>query len=124
MPIFLNDKEIGNLIKEKRIKLGLTQTQLGERLGVGAGAVNKWEQGTVTNIKREILRNISIELKIHPAYLIGLAFDKKEYLISSADFSENEMDEITNFIRFVVYKRTNQLKGLQYSFMDKGGNEQ
>ena len=123
MTTFLNNKEIGNLIKEKRIKLGLTQTQLGERLGVGAGAVNKWEQGTVTNIKREILRNIAIELKIHPAYLIGLAFDQKEYVISSADFSENEMDEITNFIRFVVYKRTNQLKGLQHSFINKGGNE-
>ena len=101
----LTDQEIGNLIKEKRIKLGLTQTQLGERLGVGAGAVNKWEQGTVTNIKREVLRNISLELKIHPARLIGLNVNPKEFIISSTDFTEAELTEIFNYCKFILYKR-------------------
>lgn len=113
----LTDQEIGQLIKEKRLKLGLTQTQLGEKLGVGAGAVNKWEQGIVTNIKREILRNISIELKIHPAYLIGLGVNDKEFTISAVDFSEDEMIEIMNFVRFVAYKRKHEIEGLQVSFM-------
>lgn len=102
---YLTDQEIGNLIKEKRLKLGLTQTQLGERLGVGAGAVNKWEQGTVTNIKREVLRNISLELKIHPARLIGLNVNPKEFIVSSTDFTDSELTEIFNFCKFVLYKR-------------------
>lgn len=112
----LTDKEIGQLIRDKRIKLGMTQTQLGEKLGVGAAAVNKWEQGIVTNIKREILRNISIELKIHPAYLIGLGVNPKEFTISSVDFSDNELNEIMNFIRFVAYKRENKLNRLNDNF--------
>ena len=103
MTTFLNDKEIGNLIKEKRIKLGLTQTQLGKHLGVGAAAVNKWEQGTVTNIKREILRNISLTLRIHPAYLIGINPD--EFSISLTAFDKNEVNEITEFCKYLIHKR-------------------
>ena len=113
----MTDQEIGALIKEKRLGLGLTQSQLGKQLGVGAGAVNKWEQGVVTNIKREVLRNLSLTLKIHPAYLIGLTFNPKEFVISSVDFSDDELSEIQNFIQFVVFKRSKNLKGLQYSFM-------
>lgn len=116
MTTHLTDKEIGQVIRDKRVKLGLTQTQLGERLGVGAAAVNKWEQGVVTNIKREVLRNISIELKIHPAYLIGLGFNAKEFIVSSVYFSEDELNEIINFVRFVTYKRENKLNGLNDNF--------
>ncbi len=35
--------ELGKKIKEFRLKAGLTQEQLGDRLGVGAQAVSKWE---------------------------------------------------------------------------------
>lgn len=108
MENYLTDQEIGQLIKEKRLKLGLTQTQLGEKLGVGAGAVNKWEMGVVTNIKREVLRGISYTLKIHPARLIGLTFNPKEFVISSADFSDDEMAEIINFCNYLRYKRREQ----------------
>lgn len=111
---YMSNEEIGSLIKQKRLELKLTQAQLGERLGVGAAAVNKWEQGVVTNIKREVLRNISVELKIHPAYLIGLGFDKREFIVSDVDFSNDELDEIQNFIRYVVYKR----KGVQKGFLN------
>lgn len=118
MTTYMSNEEIGSLIKQKRLELKLTQAQLGERLGVGAAAVNKWEQGVVTNIKREVLRNISVELKIHPAYLIGLGVNPKEFILSSVDFSEDELNEIMNYVRFVVYKRKHELKGLQHSFIN------
>jgi len=38
--------EIGNKIKFLRRKAGLTQEQLGERLGLSAQSVSKWETGT------------------------------------------------------------------------------
>lgn len=98
----LTDAEIGQIIKKRRLAMGLTQTQLGEKLGVGAGAVNKWEQGVVTNIKREILRKIAIELGIHPSQLIGLAFDAME---TDFDYSPDEMREIFNYIQYVKSKR-------------------
>ena len=36
---------INEIIREKRRKLGLTQEQLAERLGVSRQSVSKWETG-------------------------------------------------------------------------------
>ena len=36
---------IGDRIKQKRRKLGLTQAELGEKLNITDRAVSKWEQG-------------------------------------------------------------------------------
>lgn len=99
------DEEIGQLIRDKRKALNLTQTQLGEKLGVGAAAVNKWEQGKVTNIKRTILHGLSDILKIHPAQLIGFGYDNKHLYISRLDFTDEEYADIENFVRFIKFKR-------------------
>ena len=56
---YLSDKEIGYIIKRARMLRNLTQAELGERLGVQAAAVQKWESGKVTNIKRNILRDMA-----------------------------------------------------------------
>ena len=41
---------VGEKIKEYRKKMGLTQTELGEMLGVQKNAVSKWECGRVEDI--------------------------------------------------------------------------
>ena len=45
--------DIGNLIKKLRKERGLSQEELGALLGVQRAAVQKWECGTVKNLKRE-----------------------------------------------------------------------
>lgn len=77
---FLTDDQIGSLIKKHRILRNLTQGELGELVGVQAAAVQKWESGKVKNIKRSVLRDLSIVLKINPSLLIGIPteeFDKR-----------------------------------------------
>lgn len=37
---------IGEVIREKRKELELTQEQVAQRLGISAPAVNKWERGS------------------------------------------------------------------------------
>lgn len=101
----LTDLEIGQIIKRRRLELGLTQTQLGEKLGVGAGAVNKWEQGKVTNIKRDVLRNLTLELQIPTALLIGLGSVKDLLLFGTEEFSQEEITEIINFVEYIKSKR-------------------
>lgn len=69
---FYTDEEIGMIIKNARISLDMTQRVLGEKLGVQPAAVQKWESGKVMNIKRSVLRQLALELKISPAVLIGI----------------------------------------------------
>lgn len=102
---YLTNEEIGKLIKEKREMFGWTQAQLGEKLGVGASAVNKWELGTVYNIKREMLRNLAVVLKVHPANLIGIKLEVTEIMVSVDEFSTSEIVEIQNYINYIKSKR-------------------
>ena len=41
----MNQQKIGKLIAKLRKEKGLTQAELGEKLGVGYKAVSKWENG-------------------------------------------------------------------------------
>lgn len=61
---------MGQKIKYHRKRLGLTQTELGERLGVEKNAVSKWECGRVESISASKIRTM--------AQLFGVAFS---YLI-------------------------------------------
>lgn len=71
--------EMGEIIKELRIKNDLTMEQLADRLGVGKSAVNKWEKGYVTNIKRPTIKKMAEIFGVSPAYLMGYeTFDTAE----------------------------------------------
>lgn len=57
----LDSQNIGKLIKQLRIRAGLTQNELAERIGVGNKAVSKWEQGRgIPDIS--LLYRLSLEL--------------------------------------------------------------
>lgn len=53
----LDNKKIAGFIAKKRKKLGLTQTEVAEKLKVSFQAVSKWENGTLPNI--EILAELA-----------------------------------------------------------------
>jgi len=66
------DIQIGQIIKQKRQELGMTQTELGQKMGVGKTAVAKWEAGKVKNLKRDALPLLADILRISPLALIGI----------------------------------------------------
>ena len=43
---WLIDKKIGSVIRMQRVKLGLSQTELGKALGVTFQQIQKYERGT------------------------------------------------------------------------------
>ena len=61
----------GERIKQLRLEKGLTQEELGARLGVQRAAVQKYEKGTVKNIKRDALIRLAEVLDTTPEYLLG-----------------------------------------------------
>lgn len=61
---------IGDRIREKREKKGLTQVELAEALGITKQAVNSWEKGT-QNPSSVILRYVADELECTADYLVG-----------------------------------------------------
>lgn len=63
---------MGDRIKMKREENGLTMAELGSILGVQASAVNKWEKGHVSNIKRSTIAQMAKLFDVNPVWLMGL----------------------------------------------------
>lgn len=61
---------MGEYIKQLRIENGWSQEQLGKKVGVNRAAVNKWEQGTVENIKRSTIKKLSEIFDVSPCDLM------------------------------------------------------
>lgn len=77
---------IGEKIKMQRKSLGLTQTELGAKLGVQKNAVSKWECGRVDDIPSSKIKVMAQLFGVKPSYLI----DDKDALPADAipiDFS-------------------------------------
>lgn len=68
--------EIKDLIKSKRLQLGLTLEELGNKVGVSKATVLRWESGEIQNMRREKIAKLAIALQTTPEYLMG--WEEKE----------------------------------------------
>ena len=63
--------DIGIRIKKLRTLAGLSQEELGRRVGVQRAAINKYEKGSVTNIPIHTIEKIASVLDVSPTYIVG-----------------------------------------------------
>ena len=63
--------EVGKRIRALRTARGLTQEELGKLLGVKKAAVQKYENGSVENLKRATVLKLSEIFDVSPSYLMG-----------------------------------------------------
>ena len=64
--------DTGSRIKEARLRAGLTQKELAEKLGVKFSAVHKYESGMVVNLKRETVNALAQALDVKASWLLCL----------------------------------------------------
>jgi transcriptional regulator with XRE-family HTH domain len=62
--------DIGQKIKEARLRKGLTQEELGNIVGLQKSAIAKYENGRVVNIKRSTLQKLALALDLRGSDLI------------------------------------------------------
>lgn len=79
-------KEVGAVKTAEKIKMlrtqkGMTQEELGKVCGLQRAAINKYEKGTVVNIKRSVLQKLADALGVAPVDLL----DDEESVIIGAD---------------------------------------
>lgn len=87
--------DFGTFIKNRRLELGLTLEQVGDKCGVSKTTVRKWELGIIQNIRRDKIAQLAAVLEIDPVDLIGS--DMPETAPSSktrgsADAADDDMD--------------------------------
>ena len=60
----------GEKIRALRKAIGMTQEELGEKIGVQKAAINKYETGLVVNLKRGTIHKLAKALGVSPVYLL------------------------------------------------------
>ncbi len=68
-------KNVGKKIKEQRLRKGLTQLELAQKLNVESSTISSWERGE-NNIKAPDLRTVAIVLDISSDELLGINSNK------------------------------------------------
>ncbi|MFP3722099.1 helix-turn-helix transcriptional regulator [Niallia circulans] len=63
----------GIRIKELRLKKGLSQDELAERLGMNRVNISHYERGKITNIPSDVLMKIAKVLNTNTDYILGLS---------------------------------------------------
>ena len=101
---------VGEKIKYLRESMNLTQTELGDRLGVKKNAVSKWECGRVEDIPTSKIKAMANLFGVKASYLIEDEEPKKEVSDEDIQFAlfggkdeitEKMYEEVKNFAAFL-----------------------
>ena len=101
---------VGEKIKHLRESMNLTQTELGDRLGVKKNAVSKWECGRVEDIPTSKIKAMANLFGVKASYLIEDEEPKKEVSDDDIQFAlfggkdeitEKMYEEVKNFAAFL-----------------------
>lgn len=103
-------KEFGERLKKLRKERGLTQSQVANDLGIAQPTIYKYEKG-LRNAPMSVLQKFANYFEMSITELIGVPTpsinDESEWIeeIKSYNLSKNEIDELMNYVRFIVTKR-------------------
>ena len=61
---------LGEKIRKRRIELNMTMDDLGQAVGVQRSAINKYEKGIITDLKRSTIQALAKALDVSPVYLL------------------------------------------------------
>ena len=81
----------GDRIRQLRTQLGMSQEELGEKIGVKKAAIHKYENGLVVNLKRSTIRKLAVALNTTPSDLLGF------YDLEKNQPDEKEKDLLQNY---------------------------
>ena len=98
----LKPKSTGAKIRQLRLQNGYTLEELGQRVGVGASTVRKWEVGMIKNIKTNTLIKIAEAFNVPPTYFLDIPNTPKPALIkrdAASIFLTKEEQTLINLYR-------------------------
>ncbi len=94
--------EFKDLIKKRRLDLGLTMEELGKKIGVSKATIQRYESGEIKNVRRDKIAKLANALDTTPAYLMGwedtIADEDKEivnYFLSLGDKLSDGVEDMT-----------------------------
>ncbi len=91
-------KDIGTLIKDRRIELKLTLEDIGNAVGVSKSTVQRWESGQITNMRRDKIDALAKVLGLSPLMFVDHSAPSKEP-DSPSYYADPETAEVAERLR-------------------------
>ena len=67
----MTDVNIGKIIHDRRVELGLTMKELGDKCGVSEATISRYESGNIKNMRRDVVAALAKALNLPPKVLMG-----------------------------------------------------
>lgn len=117
---------IGSRIKQRRTELKMSADHLAKLIGKDRSTVYRYESGGIDKVSADILVILANALETTPSFLIGLDSTEEQTIadfvaadgvqlrhmetwyreLGHIEFTDAENQEIVNFAKYLVYKRT------------------
>lgn len=63
--------EIKEILKNRRLELGLTMKDVSKKVGVSEATISRWESGDIENMRRDKIAALAKTLQISPSIIMG-----------------------------------------------------
>ena len=83
----VENKDIGKILRNRRISLRLTMKQVAEKCFVSEATVSRWESGDIGDMKRSRIAALAKVLQISPSVIVGT--DEDDPITYLGDHNEN-----------------------------------
>lgn len=103
--------EVKDIIKNRRLELGLTMKQVADAVGVSEATISRWESGDIANMRRDRIFALAKKLGISPLAIMGEdpqpvgADFLKQFIDVVSTMSEEEKADLKNYMNFIISKR-------------------
>lgn len=94
--------DLGRTIYALRKRKGMTQEELGQRVGVTKAQINKYETGITQNLKRSTAEAMARALEVSPAFLLG--WQETSSTVDGVKMSSEE-EELLRIYRFLDVRK-------------------
>jgi len=106
---------IQDLLKKRRLELGLTLEEVADAVGVGKSTVRKWEVGLIQNMRRDNIQKLAEALQLSPLDL--LEFQEDESIISIYGDHNKNLEYFSDKPELLeLYKNIHESQNLQLLF--------
>lgn len=106
----INEMEsMKDIIKHRRIALGLTQAELAEAVGVNEATVSRWESGNIEDMRRSRIIALAKVLRLSPNILMGWK-DEEDFKLGNLLLMQD--DDLIEVIKTLTNLPQEQLTNL------------
>lgn len=100
---------INQIIKQRRLELGLTLKEVAAALGIAESTVSRYESSDIQNMGIDKIESLAKVLQCSPAYLMGWEQPKPPTTLAAHfdgdEYTEEELNKIKEFAAFVKTQR-------------------